>query len=341
MPNPPKKRTKKIIAVIGSGPAGLSCADQLNKAGHNVAVFEKDDLAGGVLRYGIPDFKLEKWILERRLNLLKKEGIVFNTGVNVGGGLKADYLRKDFDAVCLAIGSSAPRDLNIEGRSLSGIHFAMDYLVQANRRAAQDLIDAKGKKVVVIGGGDTGADCLGTAHRQGATCATQIEILPQPPTCRASDYPWPQYPLLVKTSSSHQEGGVRQWAVSTKRFVGENGQVRKLSCVRVNFEKDKQGCLAMREIYGSEFEIEADLVILALGFAHPQKEGLLEQLNLELDARSNAKTDPDFMTQAKGVFACGDMHRGQSLVVWAIAEGRQAAYNIDRYLMGESTLPVF
>jgi len=334
-PQPPKKRTGKQIAIVGSGPAGLSLADQLNKAGHLVVVFEKADKIGGILRYGIPDFKLEKWVLERRINLLKKEGIVFNTSVCVGKELKAKYLKKEFDAICLAKGCGVPRDLNIEGRGLSGIHFAMDYLIQANKKVNQELIpfdkliDAKGKRVVVIGGGDTGADCVGVAHRQGAKCVVQIELLAKPPECRTPDYPWPKYPLLCKTSTSHEEGGIREWLVSTKKFSGENGRVQKLFCQRV-----------IQEAADRKFEIEADLVILALGFLFPRKEGLLEELHLELDRNGNIKTSPNFMTSQKGIFSCGDMRRGQSLIVWAISEGRQAAHCIDKYLIGESNLPM-
>jgi glutamate synthase (NADPH/NADH) small chain len=341
-PNPPQKRTGKRVAVIGSGPAGLACADQLNKAGHLVVVFEKADKIGGLLRYGIPDFKLEKWILERRVDFLKKEGIVFNTGVCVGQGLKFKYLKEEFDVVCLAAGSSVPRDLNIEGRDLLGIHFAMDYLIQANRRLAgekiplQDVIDAKGKQVVVIGGGDTGSDCIGVAHRQGASCVIQIELLPKPDECRTRDFPWPTYPVILRTSTSHQEGARREWAVLTQGFIGDDGHIRKLSCVKVKFEKNTQGCIDMQEIAGSEFQMPADLVILALGFLHPEQKGLIEDLGLELDGRKNVKTAGNFMTSVKGIFSCGDMRRGQSLVVWAIAEGRNAAYHIDKYLMGTS-----
>lgn len=318
-PNPAQRRSGKCVAVVGSGPAGLACADQLNRAGHVVVVFEKADKIGGILRYGIPDFKLEKGILERRINLLKREGIIFNTGVCVGKGLKVKYLKKEFDAICLATGSEVPRDLKIEGRDLSGIHFAMDYLIQANRRVAQekipldDLIDAKGKKVVVIGGGDTGADCVGVAHRQQASCVTQIEIMPKPDECRTRDFPWPAYPVILKTSSSHEEGGFREWLVSTRKFIGENNRIKKLSCLRIDAGK--------QEIPGSEFEIAADLVILALGFLRPSKDGLIEDM----------ASYPD-------IFSCGDMHRGPSLVVWAIAEGRKAAHCIDKYLMGESFL---
>jgi len=338
-PNPPQKRTGREIAIVGSGPAGLSLADQLNKAGHLVVVFEKADKIGGLLRYGIPDFKLEKWVLERRINLLKKEGIVFNTSVCVGKELKAKYLKKEFDAICLATGSGVPRDLDsptakkIEGRDLKGIHFAMDYLIQTNRRVAgeeiplDDLIDAKGKRVVVIGGGDTGADCLGIAHRQDAKCVVQIELLAKPPECRTPDYPWPKYPLVCKTSTSHEEGGIREWSVSTKKFIGENGWVKKLLCQRVS-----------QETAGREFEIEADLVIIAMGFLHTEHNGLVKDLGLELDSKGNVKNDENYMTKVKSIFSAGDMHRGQSLVVWAISEGRRAAYGIDKYLMGKSNL---
>lgn len=346
-PNPPKKRTGKHIAVIGSGPAGLSCAAQLNKAGHSVVVFEKDDKPGGILRYGIPDFKLEKWILDRRIDILQKEGVGFKVNTLVGVDYKTAKLKKEFDAICLTGGSRVARDLNIEGRQLKGIHFAMEYLIQSNKRVSggkfspQDLIDAKGKRVVVIGGGDTGADCVGTANRQGASCVVQIELLPQPSSCRTKDYPWPKYPMILKTSTSHEEGAQRQWAVLTKKFEGENGSLKTLSCVRVEFnEKDPKGCPVMREVAGSGFEIEADIAILALGFLHPEKKGLMEELGVELDARGNVKTNENFMSSVRGVFSAGDMHRGQSLIVWAISEGRRAACCIDKYLMGESNLPV-
>jgi glutamate synthase (NADPH/NADH) small chain len=333
-PHPPKRRSGREIAIIGSGPAGLACADQLNQAGHLVVVFEKDEQVGGMLRYGIPDFKLEKWILDRRLEILKKEGIVFVRGMNVGVDYPVKKLSKDFAAVCLATGSRVPRDLKIEGRQLKGIHFALDYLIQANIRvsgqklAADKLIDAKDKKVVVIGGGDTGADCIGTAHRQGAKCVVQIELLAQPPECRTPDYPWPNYPLLCKTSTSHEEGGIREWSVSTKKISGENGWVKKLLCSRL-----------AQETAAREFEIEADLVILALGFLHAEHNGLVGDLGLELDSKGNVKTDENYMTKVQGVFSAGDMHRGQSLVVWAISEGRRVAYSIDKYLMGKTYLP--
>jgi glutamate synthase (NADPH/NADH) small chain len=313
-PNPPKKRTGKTVAVIGSGPAGLSAADELNKAGHKVSVFERDDKIGGILRYGIPNFKLDKSIIDRRLKILEKEGIKFITSVNVGQDLKVSELKKDFDAICLAGGSRSPRDLKIEGRNLKGIHFAMDYLIQSNKRANGEkipddiLIDAKGKRVVVIGGGDTGADCIGTANRQGAKCVVQIEVLSKPPEQRTEVFPWPKYPSLLKTSTSHEEGAERQWSILTKKFMGTNGRVNKLSCVRVDFsQKDEKGNPIMREVPGSEFDIDADLVILAIGFVHPEHTGLLQELTVEFDTRGNIKTTPDYMTSVKGVFSAGDM----------------------------------
>ena len=345
-PQPPKKRSGKKIAVIGSGPAGLSCAAQLNQAGHKVTVFEKYDQPGGILRYGIPDFKLEKSVLERRIGIWKKEGIVFKCGIDVGADYSFKKLLKDFDAVCLAAGSRSPRDLKIEGRELSGIHFAMDYLIQSNKMVSgekislDELIDAKGKRVLVIGGGDTGADCVGTANRQGACCVVQIEVMPKPPECRSQEMPWPKYPMILKTSTSHEEGGQRQWAVLTKKFSGEGGQVRKVSCVRVEFPgKDSQGCPLMKEVSGSEFEIEADLILLAVGFLHPEHKSLLKDLKIELDPRGNVKTNDNYMTSRKGVFSAGDMRRGQSLIVWAISEGRRCARAIDIYLTGKSSLP--
>lgn len=347
-PNPPKKRTGKRVAVIGSGPSGLACADQLNKAGHKVTVFERDDKIGGILRYGIPDFKLEKWVIDRRVKILKKEGIEFTVGADVGRDVPFSKLKKGFDAFCLTGGSKVPRDLNIEGRELKGIHFAMDYLIQSNKRVTgtkipQDKsmpnepfgIDAKGKRVVVIGGGDTGADCIGVAHRQGATHVLQIELLPRPPEKRTEAQPWPKYPMLFKTSSSHAEGGERQWAVLTKKFTGKEGRVKKLHCVTIEFEKN-----IMKENAGSEFEVEADLIVLAMGFVHPEHTGLLGEIGLKLDKRGNVETDANYMTSVPGVFSAGDMHRGQSLVVWAIHEGRHAARYMDKYLMGESSLPI-
>jgi len=320
-----KQRTGKKIAVVGSGPAGLSCAAELNRAGHSVTVFERADKPGGILRYGIPDFKLEKDIIDRRVDIWKKEGVVFKTGVDVGKDYPARKLLEEFDACLLAGGSRVPRDLDIEGRPLKGVYFAMDYLTQSNKRVAGEkiskdkLIDAKGKKVVVIGGGDTGADCVGTANRQGASCVIQIEVLARPELSRSRKYPWPNYPVLLKTTSSHEEGCARHWEVSTKRFIGENGILKKLSCVR-NSE---------------EFEIEADMAVLAIGFLHPEHSGLFADLGIALDGRGNVKTSAGYMTSVDKVFAAGDMRRGQSLVVWAIAEGRRSAACIDKYLMGE------
>ena len=336
-PNPPKKRTGKKIAVIGSGPAGLTAASQLNKAGHSVTVFERDERIGGIMRYGIPDFKLEKWIIDRRVDIWKKEGIEFKAGVCVGEDYASSKLLKEFDAVCLALGSRTPRDLKIEGRELSGIHFAMDYLTLSNRRVAgeripnEELIDAGGRKVVVIGGGDTGSDCVGTANRQGANSIVQIEVLPKPSESRTEEFPWPMYPALLKTSTSQEEGGERRWAVLTKKFVGENGRVKKLCCAQAELFK---------EVAGTEFEIEADLVILALGFLHPEHSGVVKELGLGLDQRGNIKTNRNFTSSKKGVFSAGDARRGQSLIVRAISEGRQAAHHIDAYLMGESELPI-
>ena len=332
-PRKPQTRTGKKIAVIGSGPAGLSCAAQLNSAGHDVKVFERDDKPGGILRYGIPDFKLEKYILDRRVALWKKEGVEFRTGINVGPDYTVKKLLDTYDAIVLSCGSRVPRDLKIEGRELKGIYFAMDYLCQSNRRAAGekikavDLIDAKGKKVVVIGGGDTGSDCVGTANRQGASCVVQIEVLPKPSECRTKDYPWPKYPLLLKTTSSHEEGGERHWAVLTKRFTGDKGTVKGVSCVSV-------------EAPEREFVIEADIVILAVGFLHPEHSKLTADLGVEFDTRGNIRADGEFRTSVKKVFAAGDARRGQSLVVWAISEGRRAAHSVDKYLMGESGLPL-
>lgn len=343
----PLKRTGKQVAVVGSGPSGLACADQLNKAGHQVVVFERDDKIGGILRYGIPDFKLEKWVIDRRIDILKAGGVKFITNTNVGVDYAVKKLLKEFAAVCLAGGSRTPRDLKIEGRDLSGVHFAMDYLMQSNKRLAGEkilenkLIDAKGKKVLVIGGGDTGADCVGTANRQGAVCVVQIEVMPRPPECRSEDFPWPKYPLLLKTSTSHEEGAERKWAVLTKKFSGENGNLKKIICTQVDFsQKDNRGCPIMKEVPNSEFEIETDLAILAVGFLHPEHQGLLKELEVKLDAKGNVSTDANFMTSSKGVFSAGDMHRGQSLIVWAIAEGRKAAHHIDTYLMGQSNLPI-
>jgi glutamate synthase (NADPH) small chain len=346
IPRIPGKRTGKTVAVIGSGPAGLACADQLNQAGHKVTVFERDEKAGGILRFGIPDFKLEKTILDRRINIWEQEGVEFKTGVNAGIDYPAQKLLEKFDAIVLCGGSRMPRDLKIEGRNLAGIHFAMDYLMQSNRRVngqkipASKLIDAKDKQVVVIGGGDTGSDCVGTALRQHAACVVQLEVLPQPPACRNEAMPWPTYPMILKTTSSHEEGGQRIWSVLTKKFAGQSGVLEQLECVKVNFEKDGKGCQQMKEIPGSDFKVPADLVVIAAGFLHPEHSGLLEDLKVEFDPRGNVKTDTGYLTSVEKVFSCGDMRRGQSLVVWAVSEGRRAAQAVDKYLMGESALPL-
>jgi glutamate synthase (NADPH) small chain len=345
-PESPILRTGKRVAVVGSGPAGLSAAQQLNRAGHTVTVFERDDKIGGLLRYGIPDFKMEKWVLDRRLQQMEAEGVIFRTSVNVGVDLSAAQLQSDFDAVVLAGGSTIARDLPVPGREWEGIHFAMDYLPQQNRKVAgswpedQPQISAEGKRVVILGGGDTGADCLGTAHRQGAVSIHQFEIMPRPPDARDETMPWPYYPMLYRTSSAHEEGGARDFAIATKAFSGENGQVTKLHGVRVEWQAAADGRRKMVEVPGSEFEIETDLVLLAMGFVHPQKEGLLADLGVALDERGNVKTDRNYATSVPQVFACGDMRRGQSLIVWAIMEGREAARGVDAALMGESNLPL-
>jgi len=337
---PPKMKTGKRVAVIGSGPAGLAAAQQLARVGHSVVVFEKADRIGGLLTYGIPDFKLDKSIISRRAKQLSQEGVEFRCGVDVGRDITGEQLRQEFQAVCVAIGSRAPRDLPVPGRELKGVHFAMDFLEQQNRRVAGELIDeavsitATGKHVVVIGGGDTGSDCIGTSHRQKAESVTNFEIMPQPPPTRHESTPWPKWPLMMRTSSSHEEGGVRQFAVMTDRFSGNNGQVGKLHAVRIEQKNGRP-----ERIPGSEFEIDADLVLLAMGFLHPEPRGLLEQLGAEKDPRGNLKVDRSFMTSVPGVFAAGDCQRGQSLVVWAIADGRRAARAIDTYLTGSSELP--
>jgi glutamate synthase (NADPH/NADH) small chain len=342
----PERRTGRAVAVVGSGPAGLAAAQQLNRAGHSVTVFEKSDRIGGLLTYGIPDFKLEKWIVKRRVDQLRDEGVAFQTGVHVGVDLSPAELRGGFDSVLLCCGSEQPRDLPIEGRGLQGVHFAMDFLTQQNRRGAGDAVApseeilATGKHVVVLGGGDTGSDCVGTSHRQGAKSVTSIELLERPPDERSPTTPWPLWPLVFRTSSSHDEGGSREFAVLTRRFSGEGGRVARLHAVRVRFgDPDESGRPRMDEIPNSEFEIPADLVLLAMGFVHPVTEGLVQGLGVELDSRGNVAADTRrFVTSEPGVFAAGDCRRGQSLVVWALWEGREAARAVDRYLAGESWL---
>jgi len=338
-PEIPKVRTGKKVAVIGGGPSGLACADILNKRGHTVTLYEAEKRIGGFLRYGIPDFKLNKSVIDRRLTLMEQEGVIFKSGVRVGRDLTLDKIKEENDALCITIGARKGRDLPIPGRELSGIHFAFDFLSQQNRLCSGDMacgetrINAFDKRVVVIGGGDTGADCVGTANRQGAVSIHQLEVLPQPPEKRTDENPWPLWPRLHKVSSSHKEGCERLWCISTKEFIaGEKGEVKAIRCVKVEWTKDAKGNFVMNEIAGSEFVLEADVVLLAMGFVHPEHEGPVNDLSLEKDPRGNIKTNSDYMTSVKGVFAAGDAHRGASLVVWAIAEGREAAYAIDRYL---------
>ena len=334
VPEPPPARSGKRVAVVGSGPAGLAAAQQLNRAGHTVVVFEKADRIGGLLRYGIPDFKMEKRVLDRRLEILAAEGVEFRTRAQVGGNVPVADLRREFDAILLAGGAEQPRDLKVPGRELKGIHFAMEFLPQQNRRGAGDRVEeaesilATGKRVVIIGGGDTGSDCLGTSHRQKALSVEQFEILPTPPAERSPQTPWPLWPLQLRVESSHEEGGTRNWSVATTGFTGSNGQVEKLHGVRVG------PAPKFEPAPGSEFTLEADLVLLAMGFTGPVRGGMIEQLGVELDARGNVATNEDYMSSVEGVFAAGDMRRGQSLVVWALAEGRKAAEGVGRWLSG-------
>jgi len=342
---PPARRTGKHVAVIGSGPSGLAAADQLNRAGHTVTVFERADRIGGLLRYGIPAFKLEKQLLDRRLALMRAEGVVFRPRCNAGIDLTADDLLADFDAVVLAGGATVPRDLPVPGRDLHGIHFAMEYLTSQNRRgegdqlAAGEHISAAGKHVIIIGGGDTGADCLGTALRQGAASVRQLEVMPRPPDSRAADNPWPEWPQVFRVSTAHEEGGERMFSVSTVRFAGDgDGRVRALHAVRVERVAVK-GRPVFQPVAGSEFEVPADLVLLAMGFSGPERGGLLDQLEVRMTERGTVWRNETYMTSVPGVFAAGDMQRGQSLIVWAIADGRSCARGVDAYLMGESDLP--
>lgn len=328
----PVVSTGKRIAIIGSGPAGLAAAQQLVRTGHEVTVFEKADRIGGLLRYGIPDFKMEKWVLDRRLEQMRKEGVLFEPGACVGVDIDIKVLRRDYDAVLLAIGAEQPRELPVPGRDLKGIHLAMDYLTQQNKRVAGDIvpgeeISAKGKRVVIIGGGDTGSDCLGTAHRQGCVEVHQFELLPEPPLTRAESTPWPLWPMQLRTSHAHEEGCDREWSISTTKFSGQDGQVTKLHATRVKFEHSK-----VIPVPGSEVEMDADLVLLAMGFVGPVKSGLLDSLELQYDHRGNVTVDEYFMTNVDGVFATGDTKRGASLIVWAIAEGRKAAAGVHHFL---------
>jgi len=345
-PKSPATRTGKTVAVIGSGPAGLAAADQLNRAGHHVTVFERSDRVGGLLRYGIPEFKLEKRILNRRISILEAEGITFRTSADVGVTIPADKLKFEFDAMLLAGGAGRPRDLKVPGRELDGIHFAMEYLTIQNRQCEGDsispdnLITAKDKRVVIIGGGDTGADCLGTAHRQGARSVHQFELLAQPPERRSESNPWPEWPNIFRVSGAHEEGGERVYSVSTERFTGNSdGQVTALHATKVEMQ-DSNGRTVFKPISNSAFELEVDLVLLAMGFLGPVNNGLLSQLGVSLTERGNVSRDRNWMTSVEGVFTAGDMQRGQSLIVWAIAEGRSAAAGIDRHLMGDTQLPM-
>jgi len=338
LPNPPKVRTGKKVAVIGSGPAGLSAADLLNQAGHTVTVFEKNDAIGGLLRYGIPDFKLNKGIIDRRLNVFKAEGIIFRTKVHVGIDVTREELLSEFDAVLLAMGAESARDLKVEGRDLQGVYFAMDFLTQQNKVVAgkkiadEDRLLAEGKHVLVIGGGDTGSDCVGTSIRQKAASVTQIEILPKPPVERAGNNPWPYWPNTLRTSSSHEEGCDRKWAISTRRLIGENGVVKQAEIVEVNWDKDEKGRWIMNEIPGTEQIIPADLVLLSMGFTSPVHSGLLEELGVEYDERGNVKVNANKQSSVEKVFAAGDVERGASLVVHAIQAGKVAAANVDKFL---------
>jgi glutamate synthase (NADPH/NADH) small chain len=345
-PEPPESNTGKRVAVVGSGPAGLAAAQQLRRAGHSVTVYEKNDRIGGLLRYGIPNFKLEKHVVDRRIEQMKAEGITFITHAHVGENVPVEALTEHYDAILLSGGAEHPRNLNIPGRELKGIHYAMEFLPQQNRRCEGDAEDhfltdrtkaihAKGKRVVIIGGGDTGADCLGTTHRQGALSVHQFEIMPKPPETRAASTPWPLWPLQLRTEGAHEEGGIRDWSINSVKFTGdEQGNVKQLHLVRVSAPPK------FEPIAGSEHVLEVDLVLLAMGFLGPVRTGMIEQLGLAVDGRGNVAANADYMTSVDGIFAAGDMRRGQSLVVWAIAEGRKAAASIDKYLKsGDENAP--
>ncbi len=344
VPRPATRKTGKLVAVVGSGPSGLACSQQLGRAGHSVVLFEKNDRIGGLLRYGIPDFKMEKRHIDRRITQMREEGVEFRVNTHVGKDLPTDALLKEFDAVVLTGGSEHPRDLALPGRELEGIYFAMDFLRPQNKRNAGDTVDnqpiATGKHVVVIGGGDTGSDCIGTSNRQGAASVMQIELLATPPVLENRAATWPNWPTKLRTSSSHEEGCIREWSIGTKSFSGTNGRVEKLNAVRLDWAKDERGNFKSSEIAGSEFEIKADFFLLAMGYLHPVHEGLLKNLGVTFDSRGNVAADTNrYQTSVAKVFAAGDMRRGQSLVVWAIREGRQAARAVDEFLMGSSDLP--
>ena len=340
------KKTGKKVAVIGSGPSGLACAQQLARAGHSVVVFEKNSRIGGLLRIGIPDFKMEKHLIDRRMSQMEAEGVEFRVNSHIGKNIKIEELNNDFDAIAFCGGSENPRDLPVKGRELKGIYFAMEFLSQQNDRVAGNKIDpkveisAKGKNVLVIGGGDTGSDCVGTSNRQGAKSVTQLELLDQPPEKENKALTWPDWPLKLRTSTSHQEGCDRNWSVLTKSFEGHDGKVNKLNCVKVEWSKDDNGRMKMSEVTGTEFSFEADLVLLAMGFVHPIHEGLINSLGVNLTPAGNLDAnDTEYKTSIDNFFAAGDSRRGQSLVVWAIREGRQCARSIDKFLMGKSELP--
>lgn len=348
-PLPATHKTGKKVAIVGAGPAGMACAQQLARAGHQVTLFEKNDRIGGLLRYGIPDFKMDKSCIDRRVRQMEAEGVQFRPGTCIGTDIKSRELLDQFDAVALTGGSEQPRDLPAPGRDLQGIHFAMEFLPQQNRLEAGDTlpadltITATGKHVIVIGGGDTGSDCIGTSIRQGAKSVTQLEILPKPPEKEDKQLTWPNWPDKMRTSTSQEEGMTRDWSVATKEFIAENGRITKIRCIRVEWHKDDQGTWQMSEVEGSGFELDADLVLLAMGFIHPLHDGMLEELGVDYDSRGNVKGDTEgqnaYKTSIDGVFAAGDMRRGQSLVVWAIREGRQCARAIDQYLTGSTELP--
>ena len=345
-PQLPITHTDKKVAVIGSGPAGLACAQQLARAGHQVVVFEKNDRIGGLLRIGIPDFKMEKSLIDRRMAQMQSEGVEFKSNSEIGNNIMISDLLDQFDAIAVCIGSEVPRSLDIPGRNFSGVHYAMEFLSQQNNRIAGKEIDskaeinAKNQNVIVIGGGDTGSDCVGTANRQGAKSICQLELLSEPPKSENKSLTWPNWPMKLRTSTSHQEGCNRKWSILTKSFGGENGKINKLNCVEVEWKSNHDGRMEMKEIKGSEFALDADLVFLAMGFLHPIQQGLVNELKLDLDSRGNIKANEiEYKTSVEKIFTAGDSRRGQSLVVWAIREGRQCAHEIDKYLMGNSNLP--